>query len=694
MNDKIVPIWISAPFIRLLIPLVAGIVAQWLFHFSLGSLAGALLFLLLLLFAYSGTGLAPRYKWRGLNGVTIQLLLMVLGALVVWKQDIRNRSEWIGNYHSENGTYQAVLLEPLIEKARSWKALAEIEYFKDHNKWLLTKGKTIIYFKKDSVLPNLGLGSRIIFRQPIKEVMNTGNPGSFDYRQYCLFQGITHQVYLDKTSVAVLPEREINPLQQFISNSNQLVIQILKRYIPGKKENGLAEALLIGYKNDLDKDLVQSYTNTGVVHVIAISGMHLGLIYAILLLLTKPLRRNRKLLFIRLVMILAALWIFTLMAGAQPSILRSAVMFSVLALAEPITRRTSIYNTLTLSAFVLLCINPFWLFDAGFLLSYSAILSIMLFFRSIYRLCAFQNRLIDAVWKICATTIAAQILTTPVSVYFFHQQPILFLLTNIIAVPLSSLIVLAEIGLCALAAFQPVAIVTGKATQWMIQCLNNYIERLDLVPFATWKGLYITLPQALLLTAFILTGYFWMLRKQRPYLFTALVCLLGFICIRTYSFVHAGYQKQLIVYNIPHHQMIDIIDGRSCSFIGDSITSSEYSSDFIFHVQPSRILHRTAQINSLNKKDFMFCGQRVFVIDSSIHFTSPTVKTTVDIIVLSKNPKLYLDNLNDAFNVKQIVIDASVPFWKARLWKTDCDSLHIACWDVAEKGAYVKNFRF
>ena len=90
----------------------------------------------------------------------------------------------------------------------------------------------------------------------------------------------------------------------------------------------------------------------------------------------------------------------------------------------------------------------------------------------------------------------------------------------------------------------------------------------------------------------------------------------------------------------------------------------------------------------------MFCGQRVFVIDSSIHFTSPTVKTTVDIIVLSKNPKLYLDNLNDAFNVKQIVIDASVPFWKARLWKTDCDSLHIACWDVAEKGAYVKNFRF
>jgi competence protein ComEC len=226
----------------------------------------------------------------------------------------------------------------------------------------------------------------------------------------------------------------------------------------------------------------------------------------------------------------------------------------------------------------------------------------------------------------------------------------------------------------------------------MIQCLNNYIERLDLVPFATWKGLYITLPQALLLTAFILTGYFWMLRKQRPYLFTALVCLLGFICIRTYSFIYAGHQKQLIVYNIPHHQMIDIIDGRSCSFIGDAITSSEYNSDFIFHVQPSRMLHRIAQTNSLNKKDFMFSRQMIFVIDSSIHFTTSTFKPVVDLVVLSKNPKLYIDNLSDAFAVKQIVIDASVPSWKAQLWKRDCDSLHIPCWNVAEKGAYIKKY--
>lgn len=693
MKDKIVPIWISAPFIRLLIPLVAGILFQWKFQLSFWSLAGILVLLLMLLSVYSGTRLPAKYRWSALNGLNIQLLLMIMGASAVWQNDIRNKADWIGYHKTSNEVYQVVLSEPLTEKANTWRTTAEIIYEKENDKWRPVTGKAIIYFKKDSVLPKLGLGSKIIFRQPLKEIMNTGNPGSFDYKQYCLFKGITHQVYLNKTDFILLPEKETDFLQQFIYKTNQQVIRILKTYITGNRENGLAEALLIGYKNDLDKDLVQSYTTTGVVHVIAISGMHLGLIYGILLLLTKPLKRLKSALFIRLVVILSGLWIFTLMAGGQPSVLRSAVMFSVIAVAEPITRRTSIYNTLALSAFVLLCINPFWLWDAGFLLSYSAVLSIMLFFQPIYRLIKFENRLIDSIWKLIATTIAAQILTMPVSVYFFHQLPLLFLLTNIVAVPLSSFIVVAEIIFCLIAFIKPVAIISGKFIQWMISFMNQYIERFNNLPFATWNSLYITLTQSLLLTACIFAGYAWLLNKKKSYLFTALTCMICFLSIRAFSFINAEHQKQLIVYNMPHYQMIDVIDGRSCSYLSDPEISS---ADFSFHIQPSRILHRTvaAQTKALNSNDFMFCGQRIFVIDSTIQFTLATSKPAVDLVVLSKNPKLYIDNLNNAFAVKQIVIDASVPFWKARLWKRDCDSLHMPCWYVAEKGAYIRDFRF
>ena len=156
---------------------------------------------------------------------------------------------------------------------------------------------------------------------------------------------------------------------------------------------GLAEALLIGYKDDLDKTLVQSYSNTGVVHVIAISGLHLGLIYWLLLMLFKPLQK-RKLKWLRPVFILTGLWLFSLLAGAQPSVLRSAVMFTCIVLGDSFARKSSIYNTLALSALLLLCINPYWLWDVGFQLSYAAVLSIVIFMQPIYNWFYIKNKVL------------------------------------------------------------------------------------------------------------------------------------------------------------------------------------------------------------------------------------------------------------------------------------------------------------
>ena len=293
-------------------------------------------------------------------------------------------------------------------------------------------------------------GSQLVFSRPLQEIKNGGNPGSFDYKTYCLFQGITHQVYLTKDDFVVLPTTETNAFALFIEQSRKWVVATIRNYIPGEKEQGLAEALLIGYKDDLDKNLVQAYSNTGVVHIIAISGLHLGLIYWLLLGLTKPLKGNKKLIWLRLVLIIGSLWLFTILAGAQPSVLRSAIMFSIIALGEVLLRRTNIFNTLAFSALILLCLNPFWLWDVGFQLSYSAVLSIVLFFQPVYNWYCPQNKALDFLWKMTSVTIAAQILTLPISIYHFHQMPLLFLFTNFIAVPLSSLILIGEIMLCAL----------------------------------------------------------------------------------------------------------------------------------------------------------------------------------------------------------------------------------------------------
>src|SRR5205814_5677401 len=205
------------------------------------------------------------------------------------------------------------------------------------------------------------------------------------------------------------------------------------------------------------------------------SGLHLGIIYWLLSLLMKPLQNNSRLRWISAMLILGGLWAFSLLAGAGPSVLRSAFMFSLIVFGRTISKNSSVYNNLAASAFILLCIDPFWIWDVGFQLSYAAVLSILVFFKPVYNWFYFENKIVDVIWKMCAVTIAAQILTMPIAIYHFHQFPVYFLLANLVAVPVSSIILLGEILLCCFSFLLPVAAVIGNILHWMIGLLNLYI---------------------------------------------------------------------------------------------------------------------------------------------------------------------------------------------------------------------------
>lgn len=645
------------------------------------SLAGVLL--------YAFLSLDKRYRHRVVNGLFINLLVASMGGLLVWVGDVRHDRQWFGHAYSTSSGIVLRLQEPLVEKANSYKAVATVEAINDGNSLRETKGKVILYLKKDSAVSALRYGARIVTTQPLQEIRNTGNPGSFDYKQYCLFAGITHQVWLtgdDYTITGI----EQGRFYRIIYSSRERIIAILQRFIPGEREQGLAEALLIGYKDDLDKQLVQAYSNTGVVHVIAISGLHLALVYALLLFITAPLKGRKALAVPRLVVILAALWLFSLLAGGQPSVMRSAVMFSFIAAGEVLSRRTNIYNSLALSAFVLLCVNPFWLWDVGFQLSYAAVLSIVVFFKPVYHWLYLENKSLDFLWKLSAVSIAAQVLTLPLSIYHFHQAPLLFLLTNVVAVPLSSVILIGEIILCGLAPIGPVAKVLGTVLYHAISFMNSYIERLDTVSFAVWSGLSITLLQAVLLTGFIVALCTGLLQKQRWWTGGSTLCLSGVLAIRAISFLEAERQQRLVVYNVPKHQAIEAIAGRKAAFIGDEAVAYDEALSRRY-LQPTRILYRTEPLMTTHLKTFAFCGKQVLIIDTTFHLLPSTSKPSVDVLILSHNPKVYMDGLFKALSIRQVVIDGSVPFWKAKRWKRDCDSLRIPCHDVSEKGAFVLN---
>jgi len=353
------------------------------------------------------------------------------------------------------------------------------------------------------------------------------------------------------------------------------------------------------------------------------------------------------------------------------------------------------FTKIAFSAFVLLCIDPYWLWDVGFQLSYVAVLSIVIFMKPIYNLFYIKNKILDFIWKLNALSIAAQLLTTPFSIYHFHQFPNFFLLTNFVAVPLSSIIVLGEIFLCAVSFIPFVALLAGKIISWLIWIMNGYIGKIEALPWSLWGGMQINIAQAVLLILVVAGVGYWLLEKQKAGAVVAVTALLLFISLRSYSFYQTYRQKKLIVYNIPRHQAIDIIDGRDYFFLGDSdILSDNFTTNF--HLKPSRILHRiqpAIQLEDLRnwKNLIQYGSKRILLIDKNYDFDSLGIKIPVDIAVVSKNPKLYISSLARTFNIRQVVFDGSVPSWKLKYWMKDCDSLSIPYYNVATKGAFVMN---
>jgi len=684
------------PFMRLVVCLIAGILLQWYLQFSLstlfitgGVIVAALLFTLLL-----PHRLIFSLQW--LRGVTILLLFVVAGGIAVYVKDIRNNLQYVGTYYKPS---QAVLLtidEPLVDKANSYKALATVTAVQQGRQWKTVKGDVLLYFYKGKSAPRLHYGSQIILHAPLQPIKNSGNPGTFDYKQYCLFHDIVYQSFVYPGQYTMLWQDGGNSLQRTLFNVRDATIAALQKTIPRDKEQAVAEALLIGYRDKLDPDLVQAYTNTGVIHIIAISGMHLGMIYLLLLAIFSRLPGTKTTRIVEAVVVIFVLWLFSFLAGAVPSITRAAVMFSVMAVGKLISRQARPYNTLAASAFILLMYDPFYLWDAGFMLSYSAVLSIMAFFKPIYNWFYVKNKVLDFLWKGMAVNIAAQILTLPVILLYFHQFANTFLLSNLLAVPLSEIILYAEIVLLFVVLIPVVAGWLGIAVYGLIIALNWFINWVSHLPFALWDNIYADIPQTLLLYVFILAVCYWLLRKAAKAL-TASVALLACLVIYTsIRYIGINHTQKLVVYNVPHQTAIDVMQGGNYRFIGDSALLLD-GKLVRYNLKPCRIMNGVSPAGdtllspSIQNRCLSVNHTKILVLDNNFRFGDSLFKVPVDVIILTKNPKYSIQDIAGAFSFKQLVFDGSNTMLKIRRWKKDCDSLHLRFHSVPEQGAFEMN---
>jgi competence protein ComEC len=695
-----IPLWKKAPFTRLLLPLIAGIMLQWYLQIQLTVIVTALVSFSIAFLLFLLLPAAFKFRLKALQGSVIQLLFIGLGALLTWHKDIRHNTNWYGNYYRDSCYLLVRIDEPLVEKTKSFKADGYVESIIMHGTTIPCKGRLLLYFSKDSTETDLKYGDRILIHKSLQQIKNSGNPGAFNYQRYAAFQGIFHNVFLkDKDWVPVKDKgaSAVNNFKRFIFSARQYVLDGLRKNIhTGKDELAIAEALLIGYTNDLDKDLVQAYSNTGVVHIIAISGMHLALIYVLLVWIFAriPVVNRSKLL--QLVLILTSLWLFSILTGASASVLRAAVMFSCIAIGKYLQKQASIYSSLSASAFLLLCYDPYFLWAVGFQLSYLAVLGIVIFQKPLYGLLYFKNKWLDKTWQLICVSTAAQVLTFPVCIYYFHQFPNLFLITNLVAVPLSAVILYAAIALVGFSWVSYIGAYLGKLVGGLTWIMNKFILWVNEFSFAVWDRLPATVLSTWLLYA-IVTGFAgWLMLTNKKYLQAALIALLAFIIQADYNKWQTGKQQQLIVYNVPQHQAIDIINGNRFLFAGDSILLEDGALQN-FHLKPARIAQqlnsRTIVLPGVYRQDifYQFNNRKVLVLDKAMIFKAPGKKIDLDLVIISKNPKLSIAELAKFFNCKQFVFDASNPAWKIKKWTQECRELQLNYHAVTESGAFIYN---
>jgi competence protein ComEC len=692
-----IPIWKTAPFLRLLLPLVAGIVLQWYLQMEISLLFASILSFSVAFLLFSYLPISGKFKLHFLQGIVLQLILVAFGMLLAWQKDVRHSKDWYGQKYDNGDFIVATISEPLIEKARSFKADAYVEQIIHDDKAVNCSGKILLYFSKDAVPNNLHYGDKIIIKKKLQAIKNSGNPGAFDYERYAAFQQTFHNAFLQPSDWTKLDDKNVNAFSQFIFSARASILSVLQQNVGNNKDElGIAEALLIGYTNDLDKDLVQAYSNTGVVHIIAISGMHLGLIYVMLVWLFKRTPVIKKSTMLQVILILCSLWLFSILTGAAASVLRSAVMFTFITIGKNFFRQSSIFNSLAASAFVMLCFNPYYLWDVGFQLSYLAVVGIIIFQKPIYNWIYVKNKYLNEVWKLVAISLAAQLLTFPVCIYYFHQFPNLFLITNLVAVPLSSIILFAEIALVALAWIPMVGALLGKMVSWLVWIMNKFILLVNDISFSVTDHIAATALSTWLLYGVVIALSAWLLKKDLCMLRAGLIFCVGFFAVHAYGEWQIKNQHKVIVYNVPKHKAIDFVQGNNYHFDGDSILLEDGVLQN-FHLKPARIFlqmdHKMQSVPGGFQQGmfYQFQDKKIVVIDKPLAFEPASAPIDVDLVIISKGPKLDIAALSQAFNCHQFVFDASNSLWKIDKWKQDCDKLNLRFHSIPQQGAFVLN---
>ncbi|WP_417800252.1 ComEC/Rec2 family competence protein [Tenacibaculum sp.] len=665
------------PPFHFLVCLVIGIMLQfyiqvWRYSFIyLGSLLlvfGVVLFFL------------KRLQKRKIFSVVSLLLFVFIGVSTTYIHNPKNYTNYYKHQLTDDSSSVLTIQKVLKSGNYYTRYLTEVSQV-DTTK---TAGTILLNIQKDSLSPILKVGNRIFIKTPFKELITPLNPHQFDYKQYLAKQYVYHQVFLSKQEFKQLNNASFS-LIALSASIREKVQTSLKQYHFSNDEFAVINALLLGQRQEISKELLESYTNAGAIHILAISGLHIGILLLLLSYVFKPMEKLPNGILVKTICIVLLLWSFAFIAGLSASVVRAVTMFTFVAIGQSFKRKKMIEYSLISSMFFLLLIKPMFLFDVGFQLSYLAVFGIVWVQPLLYNLWKPKLWLLDKGWSLFTVSIAAQAGILPISLYYFHQFPGLFILSNLIIIPFLGSILLFGIIIILLATLNILPQFIANIYGFIISTMNYFVDWIAHQEDFLLKEISISFETMLAWYVFIIFLYQACIRKTYKNVTLLLASILLLQGIYFYEKFQINRKSEFIVFHKSRHSFYGKRNGKELSIIS-SLNKT------ILHqqkpIQSYRIgEHVSSKIVDSTLAVFSYKSKQFLIVDSVGIYRINGLKNPI--VLLRNSPKINLNRLITTLKPQQIIADGSNYKSYITRWRETCYKQKTPFWYTGQNGAYI-----
>lgn len=668
-------------FASLLLPVIAGIAIGY--SVAPINLLSALIILsvALILFIVGLTLCRPPYK-----RYTLLAALMVVFFLISWMQTSRTVASTHFPYYEDERTYQIQVSSQPEENKNTMRFEAAVMAAVDSASLIPIDKSIFVSIAKDSLSETLQRGDVLLVHTSVVNP-NKGNPCEFDYDDYLRQHGLCGTAYVWSNSWERLEHRPIRSLRAYAEDCQHRLSQyFLNTGIRGD-EWGVICALTIGNRDGLDTEMRQHYSAAGAMHVLAVSGLHVGIVYgALLFLLTGfgfyPVQyeqKGRRL--ANTIFLVVALWAYAFLTGLSASVMRSALMFSLLTIGRSLERDTSTLNTIAASATIILLLHPLMLFSVSFVLSYSAVVSIVVLQPHLQDLLHLRKFISQKLWGLITVSTAAQLGTMPWTIYWFSQTSNWFILTNIIVVPAASLILYAALAVLLTAPIPVISAFMAKILYALTWLLNHYVEWVDSLPFST-SHISFSLPMLCCCCACVVCVTLAFVYRNRYWVLTALLCIVAILACDIYRQQTIKKQDELIVYNVYNANLLVHQEGNTLTILTDDTTSAM---GWTQELRRKRCIRQVDMIDLSSYPIYTFRyadKDYVLVRDSVFEGYQLSVPETTDYLLLGDIGRVGAERILHQFNTHELILMPTLRRWKAQQLVTLSNEAAIPVHDI------------